>query len=487
MLVQLTAVSDRLSALDDALMAAGHDVVVDATPDVLVLGLQAGADATETLLNHTYGVYETLIATPAPAVVLLSSTGVYDAYDRGWRLSGDFAPQPTPDLASLGPYLAELTARELAREGGLRVWVLRLDDVGTEAEGGFLHPDDATAAIVEAVSRMGALGRSTPTALESSYRELVVSGDQVRFRAEMGLRAPFTFTPSHPATTTRAERRPALWWRGNDPVHVSEPARHVTVYGAGGPMGVAVCEALPQLPGVIVTATDRAPLADLALRPPQSPRAPLPIPMVPPHEERIVDVTDYAQVLDAARGADCLVNVSVVRDDPRLAFLVNTLGTWNITRAAIELGIPRVVQTGPTLTLLGDPVGFAYDRDVPADAPMRPGRWTYGLTKMLGLEASRVLAETARIAVPQLLFNQLLPHTDDGRPVLPYAVSWRDSGRAVAAATQVSDWPEPSPRLDVLVPNPHRRTQWQRTWRLLGIEPHDRLDDRWMVASDAQS
>ena len=489
MLVQLRDVPEELGLLGGALVASGHEVVTQTSaPDVLVLGLpRGGTDDTDdatSFLDHTYGIYEQLVSTNAQVVVLLSSTRVYDGLDRGWRVTGDFAPQPTPELASLGPHLAEMTARELAREGRLRVWVLRLDTLGDVAAGAFLDPRDGAEAIVTAVNQIGALRGAAPSALSSSYRELIVSGDTVRFGKERGLRSPFEWEPTYPSQSTRAERRRAVWPCDADPVHVPGSPSQITVYGAGGPMGVAVCGALQGLPGVVVTATDRSPLAELAARPPQSAGAPLPVTMIEPHLERTVDVTDYAQVLDAARGADCLVNTSVVRDDPRVAFLVNALGTWNITRAAVELGIDRVVQTGPTLTLLGDPGGFAYDRDVPADAPVRPARWVYGLSKMLGLEASRVLAESARIAVPQLLFNQLLPNLYDGRPLLSFAASWRDSGRAVAAATQVTDWPEPSPRLDVLVPNPHRRTQYRRTWKMLGIEPLDRMDEHWMVEPD---
>ena len=39
-----------------------------------------------------------------------------------------------------------------------------------------------------------------------------------------------------------------------------------------------------------------------------------------PHECRVVDISDYGQVLEAARGVDALVNVSVLRHELVPAF-----------------------------------------------------------------------------------------------------------------------------------------------------------------------
>lgn len=482
MLVQLRDVPQGLP-LASALAVAGHTVTDDGPADVVVMGIPGSAVEPDSdagrLLAATFGVYEALLTSPASAVVLLGSLRVYDGYDAAWRLSESWAPRPTPDLASLGPYLAELTAREMSREGGLRVWLLRLDNIVDDVSQPGVLAEDAAGAVTEAVTRLGALAGSAPTGQQPSYLELNVTGDTVRFAPDATLRAPFGWAPAHP-TATRAEMRSPLWPQGGEPLSVAGEPGRVTVYGAGGPMGVAVCEVLAET--VQVTATDRDSLSALALRPAQSVGAPVPVPMAAPHRERVVDVTDYEQVLEAARGSDCLVNVTVVRDNPALAFQVNTLGAWNIVRAAAQLGIPRVVQTAPTLALQGDPVGMVFDRAVSADAPGRPGRWVYALSKLLGLEAGRVIAEHERLAVPQLLFNQLLPSDAQGKVVVGYTVSWRDAGRAIAAATRVQDWPEPSPRMDVLAPNPHGRTRWQRTWRLLGIEPEDDFEAAWSVS-----
>ena len=49
-----------------------------------------------------------------------------------------------------------------------------------------------------------------------------------------------------------------------------------------------------------------------------------------------VDVTDYEQVRDAARGMDAIMNFTVVRDDPVLSFHVSSLGAWHVMKAAAE-------------------------------------------------------------------------------------------------------------------------------------------------------
>src|SRR5262245_3916375 len=81
-----------------------------------------------------------------------------------------------------------------------------------------------------------------------------------------------------------------------------------------------------------------------------------------------VDVTDYEQVLDAARGMDAIMNYTVNRPDPVLSFQVNTLGAYHVMRAAAELGIRKVLHSGPQM-LIG---AYMHDFDVD-DPPPQPG------------------------------------------------------------------------------------------------------------------
>ncbi|MEZ4633547.1 MAG: NAD-dependent epimerase/dehydratase family protein [Caldilineaceae bacterium] len=121
--------------------------------------------------------------------------------------------------------------------------------------------------------------------------------------------------------------------------------RNVVVFGAGGPLGSQLAEDLTQ--HYTVRLTDIAPAEELAQRPPQSPGAPLPKSPSAPHTWEIVDVRDADQVMAACAGMDAIINVSVVRHDPADAFRVNTLGAFNVMRAAVAHGIHRVVHTGP--------------------------------------------------------------------------------------------------------------------------------------------
>ena len=78
------------------------------------------------------------------------------------------------------------------------------------------------------------------------------------------------------------------------------PIRSVVVFGAGGPLAAAAARALA--PAYRLRLTDVRPLADLAREGrPQSPGAPLPAVLGPPHEAAVVDVADPAQVHAAVR------------------------------------------------------------------------------------------------------------------------------------------------------------------------------------------
>ena len=89
-----------------------------------------------------------------------------------------------------------------------------------------------------------------------------------------------------------------------------------------------------------------------------------------------VDVTSYEQVLDASRGMDAIMNLTVNRPDPVLSFDVNLKGAYHVTRAAAELGIKKVVHTGPQLAR-----GW-YDHDFDVDdEPNAVGTDYYSLTK----------------------------------------------------------------------------------------------------------
>ena len=108
-----------------------------------------------------------------------------------------------------------------------------------------------------------------------------------------------------------------------------------------------------------------------------------------PHEMMPVDVADPDAVMRAAEGMDSIINLSVLRPHRKIAFDVNTLGCYNIMRAAVRNGIRRVINTGPHFTVQGEPYE-AWDHGIGPDVPPKPGTNLYALSKGLGQEICRI-------------------------------------------------------------------------------------------------
>ena len=62
-------------------------------------------------------------------LVFISTLAHFEAYPDKYCLDESWQPEPAPNAASLAPYLAEITCREFAREDGMRVICLRLDNL----------------------------------------------------------------------------------------------------------------------------------------------------------------------------------------------------------------------------------------------------------------------------------------------------------------------------------------------------------------------
>ena len=63
-------------------------------------------------------------------VVIASQLSLFEAYPDNYVVDETWQPQPQPCAESLSPYLAELTCREFAREGGIYAVGLRLGALG---------------------------------------------------------------------------------------------------------------------------------------------------------------------------------------------------------------------------------------------------------------------------------------------------------------------------------------------------------------------
>ena len=338
--------------------AFAQQAVADADALVhLVPIAPATASDLDRLDNATRGTYHLLLAAAeagVQTVVLGSTLDLLAAYPGAWHVTEQWAPQPAPVLEHFAPYLAECSARELARVLPLRIVGLRLGEIVDESDikgqpfdGRWLHLDDAVQAFERAVAFTP--GEDEPATGWWVYH-ITAAGPCTRVPLVAAGEASLGYAPQHdfrawwPSDWQQPPAAPAL------PAVPSRPIRKVVVFGAGGPLASATAPLLAETHTVRLT--DLRPLADIiAAGQPQSEGAPLPTILGPPHETREVDVTDYDQVLAACAGMDAIVNCTVFRPESERAFKVNCLGAYNVMRAAVAQGIRRVVHTGPQMVM----------------------------------------------------------------------------------------------------------------------------------------
>jgi nucleoside-diphosphate-sugar epimerase len=208
------------------------------------------------------------------------------------------------------------------------------------------------------------------------------------------------------------------------------------------------------------------------------------------HEFRQVDMTSLDQVMRASEGMEAIVNCSVVRDNERLAFAVNSGGCWNIMTSAVRHGIRRVINTGPHFTVTGPPYE-GFDFGIEGDVPPQSGTNLYAFTKSLGHEVCRVFSETHDIHVLNFLFYNFrdlrrgssaafYPLQPGSNPV-PFVISGDDAGEAVRLGLTVDPAKLPS-RCEVfliLTDMPHGKFRNDKAKRILGFSPKDDISALW--------
>jgi nucleoside-diphosphate-sugar epimerase len=114
---------DRVSAPCQGMDAIIHSDVFDAPdqPDALSLDWAA---------RGTYVLMQAARDAGVGRVILASRLSLFDTYPGHYVIDETWKPQPLPHPDSLAPYLAELTCREFARQGGICSLALRLDRPG---------------------------------------------------------------------------------------------------------------------------------------------------------------------------------------------------------------------------------------------------------------------------------------------------------------------------------------------------------------------
>ena len=166
------------------------------------------------------------------------------------------------------------------------------------------------------------------------------------------------------------------------------------------------------------------------------------------HDYVKLDASDHDGVVEAAAGMDVIVNLSVLRQDRKLAFDVSTRGNYNMMVAARKHGIGRVVNTGPHFQTVG-PQYEEWDFGLNPEMPPAPGTRLYALSKALGQEITRIYAERHGIQVLTLHYYNMM-HSDTlatagGEAVTlhndltPFSVAWPDAGDAIRCAVEVPE------------------------------------------------
>ena len=145
----------------------------------------------------------------------------------------------------------------------------------------------------------------------------------------------------------------------------------------------------------------------------------------------ITDLTDYGATLAALHGFDAVVHLAA---DPRPdedpvtgaeRFANNTLSTFTVFQAAVQLGMPRVVWASSE-TVYGVPFGSPGPARLPVreEDPLAP-RSAYAVSKVVTEELARRMAVLHGITLVGLRFSNILDETDYRR-----SASWQEDPRA---------------------------------------------------------
>ncbi len=202
----------------------------------------------------------------------------------------------------------------------------------------------------------------------------------------------------------------------------------------------------------------------------------------PDHQYFDLDVTSQEQVMEGADGVDAIVNLSVVRHHPVLAFQVNALGCYHIMKAAVEHGIRRMVNTGPHFTVAG-PSYEHFDFRINPDVPPQPGTGLYPITKSLGHEVCRVFTEHHDVYVQDLLLYSLREEDEltAGAGGVPFVVTWADAAQAVRLALEIdlARLPSKCEVFFIFGDIPQQRFLNDKAKRILGFQPEGDVAVLW--------
>ena len=205
-------------------------------------------------------------------------------------------------------------------------------------------------------------------------------------------------------------------------------------------------------------------------------------PMKTKHEFILVDASVQEQVVRAAEGMDAIINLSVLRQDRKLAFDVSTRGSYNMMQAAVIHSINRVINTGPHFVLAGRTYE-TFDYELNPDIPPQPGTNLYALSKSLGQEICKVFTEGNDVHVLCYLFYSFRDPNQPlvGADLTPFSISWNDAAEAfrLGLETNLSNLPSKCEIFNIFTDLPHQQFSNEKAKRLLGFSPRDTLSQWW--------
>ncbi len=254
----------------------------------------------------------------------------------------------------------------------------------------------------------------------------------------------------------------------------------IAILGAGGGVGACLWEELRD--DYTLRFADLRPFTDFFVENP-APDEIYPIwheKPTAPHEWRRFDVTNYQQVREMIDGCDAVINLTVNRADLATAFRVNVVGAWNILRAAVDVGVRRVIHTGVWMRVNGFEGDYRYEYALPDDVPPRAGTRIYPHTKSLGIDVVDAFAQESGLDVMTFLLSRLRPaeaHDQrDENVLIPFSVSFPDLARAYRKGLEAPTLPRPNERFFICAPLPLDKYLTEKTQRLLGWTAQDTFE-----------
>lgn len=428
--------------LRDAAFAAqvvqGMDVILHFAP--ISLSLATDEDNLDHAARGTYYLAHAAAKAGVKRIIQASTLKLFDVFPVNYKVDPSWRARPQAQIDHLCARMAEITLRETVRDFSR--------NPHTQVRGICLR-----------------FGQVTRDEMAEALQQAFAFEYDLWGIRHVGKRASTISKPSEPSEHS----------------HRNSP-RRVVIFGSGGPLASSTAKEMAQ-GDYVLRQTDVRPLADiLAENKPQLPGAPLPTMLPAPHEERLVDVTDYAQVLAASKEMDAIINCTVIRHSIDQSFRVNLLGAFNVMRAAVAHGIRRVVHTGPFMLGQKGAGGYYWDDYLVDDIPARPGDGmvSYIITKLLGQEVCRIYAEQYQLEVPTLTFAGFYNPEVVTAGLATLAVSWADAARAIRCAVEVPSLPSPYEYMHIGADTPLGIFPNDKAKRILNWQPQDDLHEWWL-------